>query len=261
MAKKNVVIGYLGSQLDGGMGAGRWEKWRPTVSLVSQPDVVVHRLELFHAPQHLALAELLRTDIAKISPETDVHLVEMPHEDPWDFGEVYATLYDWVRGYRFDPAHEQYWAHITTGTHVAQICMFLMVEARFIPGVLLQTSPPRKWKEGEPGSMTLIDLDLSRYDRIAQRFQAEQHDAVAFLKSGIATRNRRFNALIEEIERVAVHSRAPILLAGPTGAGKSFLARRMYELKQTRHQLEGAFVEVNCATLRGDGAASTLRVV
>ena len=258
MAKKNVVIGYLGSQLDGGMGAGRWEKWRPTVSLVSQPDVVVHRLELFHAPQHLALAELLRTDIAKISPETDVHLVEMPHEDPWDFGEVYATLYDWVRGYRFDPAHEQYWAHITTGTLVAQICKFLMVEARFIPGVLLQTSPPRKWKEGEPGSMTLIDLDLSRYDRIAQRFQAEQHDAVAFLKSGIATRNRRFNALIEEIERVAVHSRAPILLAGPTGAGKSFLARRMYELKQTRHQLEGAFVEVNCATLRGDGAASTL---
>ena len=258
MAKKNVVIGYLGSQLDGGMGAGRWEKWRPTVSLVSQPDVVVHRLELFHAPQHLALAELLRTDIAKISPETDVHRVVMPHEDPWDFGEVYATLYDWVRGYRFDPAHEQYWAHITTGTHVAQICMFLMVEARFIPGVLLQTSPPRKWKEGEPGSMTLIDLDLSRYDRIAQRFQAEQHDAVAFLKSGIATRNRRFNALIEEIERVAVHSRAPILLAGPTGAGKSFLARRMYELKQTRHQLEGAFVEVNCATLRGDGAASTL---
>ncbi|WP_431050118.1 RNA repair transcriptional activator RtcR [Roseateles sp. L2-2] len=258
MAKKNVVIGYLGSQLDGGMGAGRWEKWRPTISLVSQPDVVVHRLELFHAPQHLALAELVRTDVAKISPETEVHLIEMPHEDPWDFGEVYATLYDWVRGYRFDPAHEQYWAHITTGTHVAQICMFLMVEARFIPGVLLQTSPPRKWKEGEPGSMTLIDLDLSRYDRIAQRFEAEQHDAVAFLKSGIATRNRRFNALIEEIERVAVHSRAPILLAGPTGAGKSFLARRMYELKQTRHQLEGAFVEVNCATLRGDGAASTL---
>ncbi|WP_431259312.1 RNA repair transcriptional activator RtcR [Roseateles chitinivorans] len=258
MAKKHVVIGYLGSQLDSGQGAGRWEKWRPTISLVSQPDVVVHRLELFHAPQHLALAEVLRNDIAKISPETEVHLIPMPHEDPWDFGEVYATLYDWVRGYRFDPAHEQYWAHITTGTHVAQICMFLMVEARFIPGVLLQTSPPRKQREGEPGSMTLIDLDLSRYDRIAQRFEAEQHDAVAFLKSGIATRNRRFNALIEEIERVAVHSRAPILLAGPTGAGKSFLARRMYELKQTRHQLEGAFVEVNCATLRGDGAASTL---
>ncbi len=258
MAKKQVVIGYLGSQLDGGLGPGRWEKWRPTISLVAQPDVVVDRLELFHAPQHLSLARQISEDIAKLSPETEVRLISMPLEDPWDFGEVYATLYDWARGYRFDTARETYWAHITTGTHVAQICLFLMVEARFIPGVLLQTSPPRKQREGEMGSMTLIDLDLSRYDRIAQRFQAEQHDAVAFLKSGIATRNARFNQLIEEIERVAVQSRAPMLLAGPTGAGKSFLARRMYELKQSRHQLEGPFVEVNCATLRGDGAASTL---
>jgi transcriptional regulatory protein RtcR len=32
----------------------------------------------------------------------------------------------------------------------------------------------------------------------------------------------------------------------------------MFELKQARHQMTGPFVEVNCATLRGDGAASTL---
>jgi transcriptional regulatory protein RtcR len=45
---------------------------------------------------------------------------------------------------------------------------------------------------------------------------------------------------------------------GPTGAGKSFLARRVYELKKARHQIDGKFVEINCATLHGDGAASTL---
>jgi transcriptional regulatory protein RtcR len=55
-----------------------------------------------------------------------------------------------------------------------------------------------------------------------------------------------------------VRSRAPILLTGPTGAGKSHLARRMFELKKARHLVSGEFVEVNCATLRGDGAASTL---
>lgn len=258
MTQRNVVIGFLGSQLDAGLGPGRWEKWRPTVSLAQHPDVFVHRLELLYAPRHLALAERVRQDIVTVSPETEVRLVEMTLEDPWDFGEVYATLYDWVKAYPFDPAKEQYWTHITTGTHVAQICMFLLVEARFIPGVLLQTSPPRKQAANDAGSMTLIDLDLSRYDRIAQRFQAEQQDAVAFLKSGIATRNRRFNTLIDELERVAVRSRAPMLLTGPTGAGKSFLARRMYELKKARHQLDGPFVEVNCATLRGDGAASTL---
>jgi transcriptional regulatory protein RtcR len=32
----------------------------------------------------------------------------------------------------------------------------------------------------------------------------------------------------------------------------------MFELKKSRHQVKGEFVEVNCATLRGDAAASTL---
>jgi len=32
----------------------------------------------------------------------------------------------------------------------------------------------------------------------------------------------------------------------------------MFELKKSRHQVKGDFVEVNCATLHGDGAASTL---
>ena len=258
MRKNKVVIGFLGTQLDSGKGAGRWEKWRPTVSLVQHEDVVIERLELLYIPPHRELAHQVRTDMATASPETTVTLVPLPIADPWDFGEVYAQLYDWTQAYRFDTEREEYWTHITTGTHVAQICLFLLVESRRIPGVLVQTSPPKRQQMGDPGSYTLIDLDLSRYDVIAQRFGAEQQDAVQFLKSGIATRNARFNALIDEVERVAVRSRAPILFTGPTGAGKSHLARRMYELKKSRHQVEGEFVEVNCATLHGDGAASTL---
>ena len=258
MRQNKVVIGFLGTQLDSGRGAGRWEKWRPTVSLVQHEDVVIERLELLYTPPHRELAHQVRTDMATASPETTVNLVPLPIADPWDFGEVYAKLFDWAQRYRFDTEREEYWTHITTGTHVAQICLFLLVESRRIPGVLAQTSPPKRQQMGDPGSYALIDLDLSRYDVIAQRFGAEQQDAVQFLKSGIATRNARFNALIDEVERVAVRSRAPILFTGPTGAGKSHLARRMFELKKSRHQVEGEFVEVNCATLHGDGAASTL---
>jgi transcriptional regulatory protein RtcR len=253
-----VVIGFIGTQLDGGQGAGRWEKWRPTVSLAQHPDCEVGRFELFYSPRFETLARQVQADIAAASPRSKVNLIPLAIADPWDFGEVYTALYDWVRGYAFDTERERYWAHITTGTHVAQICTFLLVESRLLPGVLLQTAPPKRQVVGDPGQYTLIDLDLSRYDAIAQRFGDEQRDAVAFLKSGIATRNARFNALIAEIERVAVRSRAPILLTGPTGAGKSFLARRMFELKKARHQIAGPFVEVNCATLRGDSAASTL---
>lgn len=258
MAQQTVVIGFLGTQLDGGRGAGRWDKWRPSVSLVRHEDTLIHRFELLHLPPHKALAVEIQKDIAIASPETEVRLVSLDIKDPWDFGEMYGALYDWVRGYSFDTSKEQYWAHITTGTHVAQICMFLLVEARFIPGVLLQTSPPKRQSQQHPGSYALIDLDLARYDALSKRFEQEQRDALDFLKSGIATRNAGFNTMIEEIERVAVRSRAPILLTGPTGAGKSHLARRMYELKKARHQVKGEFVEVNCATLHGDGAASTL---
>ena len=37
-----------------------------------------------------------------------------------------------------------------------------------------------------------------------------------------------FNRLIDRIEEVAIKTRDPILLMGPTGAGKSQLARRIY---------------------------------
>src|SRR5262249_25022280 len=93
---------------------------------------------------------------------------------------------------------------------------------------------------------------------IATRFAAVSAESTSFLKSGIATRNAAFNSMIDEIEQVAIRSKAPLLLMGPTGAGKSQLARRIYELKRLKHQVKGAFVEVNCATLRGDGAMSAL---
>ncbi|MDB5806680.1 MAG: sigma-54 interacting protein [Betaproteobacteria bacterium] len=258
MTKRTVIFGFIGTQLDSGGGGRRWEKWRPTVALTQQADLLVHRIELFHSGRHTHLLDQLRADIGKVSPETQVRPVELAIEDPWDFGQVYAALHDHARGYAFRPEEEEYWVHITTGTHVAQICLFLMVEARYIPGVLLQTAPPKKQQENQPGTYALIDLDLSRYDIIARRFAREHADAVSLLKSGIATRNARFNKMIGEIEQVALKSRAPMLLMGPTGAGKSFLARRVFDLKKVRHQLAGNFVEVNCATLRGEGAGSAL---
>ncbi|HTN89068.1 MAG TPA: sigma 54-interacting transcriptional regulator, partial [Sorangium sp.] len=57
---------------------------------------------------------------------------------------------------------------------------------------------------------------------------------------------------------MAIASRAPILLMGPTGAGKSQLARKIYDLKKGRRQVSGDFVDLNCATIRGDGAMSAL---
>ncbi|MBL8482093.1 MAG: sigma 54-interacting transcriptional regulator [Rhodocyclaceae bacterium] len=257
--KSTVAIGFLGTTLDfGGKGAQRWEKWRPTVALCQQENLLIHRLELLHDARSRGLAERVRLDIAAVSPETEVRRVELNLRDAWDFEEVYGALLDYARGYAFDPEREDYLIHITTGTHVAQICWFLLAEARYLPARLVQTTPPRKLESDTSGTYSVIDLDLSRYDRIAQRFARERDASLSTLKAGIATRNAEFNRMIERIEQVAGRSRAPMLLVGPTGAGKSFLARRVYELKKQRQRLGGQFVEVNCATLRGDAAMSAL---
>ena len=259
-AKPIITFGFLGSTLDRAQGAERWSKWRPTVAMCQQEDLLISRLELLVEPKFADLAKCVVADIAKVSPETEVVVHEFALKDPWDFQEVYERLYDFVRGYDFQPELEDYLIHLTTGTHVAQICWFLLNEANFIPARLLQTSPSREGGRDAKasGRYEIIDIDLSKYDRLATRFAQEQERTLDFLKSGIATKNKGFNKLIEQIELVAVSSKAPILITGPTGAGKSMLAGRIYELRRSRAGLSGRFVEVNCATLRGDQAMSAL---
>ncbi|HKO90153.1 MAG TPA: RNA repair transcriptional activator RtcR [Polyangiaceae bacterium] len=249
-----VVIGFYGTTLDAVSNDKRWTRWRPTLSALQHEDLLVSRLELL-VPAG-AEPSMLLSDIARVSPETEVRLHPFQVADFWDFEEVYEALLRFARAYPFQPERERYLVHITTGTHVAQICLFLLTETGFFPGALLQTAPPRR--ASDQPEYSVIELDLARYDRIARRFDLERGERAGELKAGIDTRNPAFNALIDRIEQVASVSRAPILLAGPTGAGKTQLARRIHALKQRRGLTSAAFVEVNCATLRGDQAMSTL---
>ncbi|MFM2278412.1 MAG: hypothetical protein RLZZ444_643 [Pseudomonadota bacterium] len=258
--KRRVAISILGTTLDMGKREDRWTRWRPNVALCQQQGLFIDRLELIHDTHAYGLSTRIVSDIEIVSPATEVRRNVVNFRDPWDFSEVYTKLRDFARTYPFDPDSEDYVVNITTGTHVAQICWFLLTEARIIPARLLQLSPPRDRDKTDDyaGTHNIIDLDLSRYDEIAKRFAVEQAEATSFLKSGISTRNAAFNRMIDEIERVVVRSSAPVLLTGPTGAGKSQLARRIFELKKSQHKITGPFVEVNCATLRGDQAMSAL---
>lgn len=248
----------LGTTLDSGAGPNRWKRWRPTVSLARHPDFPLRRLELLRDPRFAPLGRRIEEDVLQVSARTEVRQHDFQVSDPWDFEEVYAALHDFARAYPFDPDREDYYVHITTGTHVAQICLFLLTETRWFPARLVQTSPVRPPGREGFGTYAVIDLDLSRYDRLASRFRREQQEGLSTLKGGIDTRNAAFNRLIERVEKVATSSKEPILLTGPTGAGKSLLARRLYELRKSRRQVAGPLVEVNCAVLRGDAAMSAL---
>lgn len=257
--KKTIAVSLLGTQLDFfGNKGDRWSKWRPNISLCSQEDLVVDHLHLLRDNHSAKLATAITQDIEAVSPETTVeqHLVNFI--DPWDFEEVYAKLYDWCKKQTFNTEQNDYLYHITTGTHVGQICAYLLTESRHYPGRLIQTSPDPKNRNKSVGKIQVIDLDLSKYDQLANRFDAEHIEGKEFLKGGIKTKNKHFNGLISQIEKVAIRSPEPILLTGPTGAGKTQLASRIYQLKKMRGSVTGNFVAVNCATLQGENAMAAL---
>ncbi|HMS16973.1 MAG TPA: RNA repair transcriptional activator RtcR family protein, partial [Planctomycetota bacterium] len=194
--KPLVVIGFLGVTVDAFVSrrGSRWEGWRPTISIVQQEDRVVSRFELLHQGTTDRLRSQVMEDIRLVSPETEVRPTTLSIADPWDFEEVYGALHTFARSYPFKPDDEEYLVHITTGTHVIQICLFLLTESRHFPARLLQTSPPQRSEK--LGRFVVIDLDLSRFDQIAARFSEEHREAQEALKSGIATRSAAFNRQI-----------------------------------------------------------------
>ncbi len=124
-------------------------------------DLRVDRFLMIHDPSHRRLAEFVTADIASVSPETVMERHAISFKNPWDFEEVYGKLLDFARAQKLDPEAEDYLIHITTGTHVAQICLYLLTEARYLPGRLLQTQPKRGLPDAA-GDWSVIDLDLSR---------------------------------------------------------------------------------------------------
>lgn len=249
---KNVVLGFLGTQLD----MGKKRRWRPTPSLVEHDHFHIDRLELLFDTKFERFARDVKAEVEAKSPDTEVLLHTFDLDDPWDFQEVYGKLFDFAHAYGFDEDREKYHVHLTTGTHVGQICWFLLTESHHIPARLIQTSPPRA-EEAPPG-FDIIDLDLSRYNALQQRFDQLSREYSDQLKGGIGTKNQAYNALIDRIELVASNSDAPILLLGETGTGKSQLAERIYNLKLERRRVKGRLVHVNCATLNGPDAVATL---
>ena len=250
---RNVVIGFLGTQLD----MGRRRAWRPSVQMCEHPHFPIDRLELIYDQRHFHLACNVAAAIGRTSPQTEVRLVQINMTDPWDFQEVYGKLYDFAAEYGFDEDRERYHVHLTTGTHVAQICWFLLTESRHIPARLVQTAPPRDG-DAPQGKLDVIDLDIARYNALQRRFEAAAREHSALLLGGVETGSAAMQALIQRLDLAATASDAPLLLLGEPGTGKSALAARIHELKLVRRRVKGRLVQVNCATLRGGQALPAL---
>ncbi len=94
---KTTVIGFLGTTLDNaGNGYKRWERWRPTVGLCQQENLLINRFELLYQKEYTRLFKRVCEDIASISPETEVIGHQIALQNPWDFEEVFELLHDFL---------------------------------------------------------------------------------------------------------------------------------------------------------------------
>ena len=130
--KPQVVIGMVGSALDQGDAPDRWERWRPTVDLFRHDDFLVRRFELLHLARDGRWQRPSPRTSGRCRPRPRCARLPLDVADPWDFEQVYGALHDFARAYAFTPDREDYLVHMTTGTHVVQICLFLLTESRHI---------------------------------------------------------------------------------------------------------------------------------
>ena len=64
-----TVIGILGARLDQqGLGKRRWRRWRPSISILMQPDFPVDEFILLHHSDETELANLTLHDMRQIAP-------------------------------------------------------------------------------------------------------------------------------------------------------------------------------------------------
>lgn len=233
--------------------------WRPSVALAAQKEFQIDEYHLICTASQKDDAQTVVDGINHFSPYTKVTIDVLDIRKPFDFQTTFITLVQFASRPCFHNADTEYLIHLTTGTHVEQICLFLLAQKHYLNGKLVQTYQEDAKRFSDPiGHNTVVDLNLSAYDKLKQYFKAEENKSIQSLKAGINTKNRRYNKTIDEIESVIARDKSPLLLTGPTGSGKTELARRIYQQYKDREIVTGDFVPVNCAAIPPDLVESEL---
>ena len=239
----------------------RETKWRQFIELLHLEDFPIHRLYLFINPTGRMHIRLFYAELKKAQRGIRITFVPVKAENDFtvrDIRSSYRFFSGFFSRFTFDTGAFDYYMYFSSGTLFAHAFMLiLLINLHSLPLRIVHLRRERD-AGGRDWFAEIYEGKISRWVSEIGQYERDRSDALDFLKSSIKTGNAAFNALIRDIEHVAMHSSAPILLSGPTGSGKSQLARRIYELRRDRGMVSGPFVSVNCATLRGDSALSTL---
>ena len=237
----------------------RTDIWRPSVALASYPDLKFDDYYLLYSglrgPMRITFDEVVE-DIKALRPKVNLHIEEMAFKSPWDMVSVFTNLYKFAEAHASEFGAEDTLCYVNCNHGTMQIreSLFMLSQEGKIPGMRILPSPWHdntkrdyrtpvgSYAKDDPSDFNEAYRKLSR----ATKRQAKNNG----LMEGIFVdkSNTEFLELLDQILFVAQRTKEPILFTGPTGSGKSNLARNIAKTKG----LKDKFVSVNCATLGGD---------
>ena len=178
--------------------------------------------------RHAALAKRIVGDSAQVSPETKCAGISVDLARSLGLRGGLRPAARFRRGPTHSTRTQRTISSTSPRAHTsAQICWFLLTEARAVPGRLLQPLHP----DARVGrALIRSSTSTCRATTVSPRASNRKSGATSFLKSGIETGNAP--SIHDRPNRAGRDPpKAPILLTGPTGAGKIAARPRISELK------------------------------
>ncbi len=244
--------------------------WRPTIALCmgykaqgTQPELFFDEIYLLHdtgnSNHDKVIGEvLMKAEALCRKNKCQLHLIAKRFTNAWDHSEVYKYLFHFFRQDAFNRKDCNYFVNIASGTNAIKNSLFLLTHERVIDAKRIMPHPwnnPRTrnyrcanggYQIDDPAKFTEIYADLRREVLGGDK---------EYINEGIETRNENYRQLLAQIDKVARVTRNPILLTGPTGAGKTQIAKNIFKIHQLMNPIKckGKVLQhVNCATLGGD---------
>lgn len=259
--KKNIIFATIPASYRFLQTQEMLNQWEQYVQIANIGTFPVARIVFFVNPSSVKYIPLFFQFLKGKIGDTRIRFVKVITNLDFNvenFNQFYSIYAEWFSKYQFDTEQYDYYMYFARGNHFAHAFLITtLINVRHLPCRIAHLRRNRH----AVSPAWLIEIYEAHFGKwIAEigAYERQYYNTQSLLKSSIPTNNGKFNALIADIEHIAMHSTAPILLLGPTGSGKSQLARRVYELRKKVGTVRGNFVSVNCATLHGDTAYSTL---
>jgi len=270
---KRIGFSIIGKDRDmSGKSPRRWNRFRPTVAFGLQKDVPFDQLVLAYQPAQEELLTIIQDDIRnKINAgnERDFEITSkiIKFQNVYDFDECYRVLSELLKSL-MTADDDRFYANMNTGTHTMQFAMYAISEQNLLPVTIVQTFPGDEVEYEKEQAFSckshaqVIDISWIKYPQILKDID-KRHDSFFSKTILVDTNHEDLREKIKELVDIGSSTYEPILLLGPTGTGKTRIARTVHSawadrMKKNLKKEDIPFRDINCAGLSPELAYSQI---